>query len=526
VGRVLREPAVFDALVGMGGGGSALNATNTVRTTLFFACSSPPHFLNATSVEDIQSLQSHGDGNERLEGAGACGAPSGDSFVFGDGAFRATDELPLVVFENYVEGSVSIHSKRVGCAYAARRLVIGHENNGVHHSYLPPCGRGDAAVAWNGMVVYVPQYGTSSSLNVVTCLGIGLFYSYLDATFPASRTLLQQPQDGGGTSDAFILQYTRSYSLMLPHDTTAAARSAYVPPAQDRVDRRPIHPMFYLQSEADILARHRRFLDALYQRKIDLAMHTGVAQSFRPLQRSLISQRPLFGLSVLYENEVDQRNLGGLLRNANAFLVDHIFYTGRRKLNIKGAVGSQHYSRPIFLGPCPPLACDDAVDEDAIGDFLRHVDATLCATVNSENASRVKFLLLSTGQEFLYTSHHSASSPFDEGCLDAADTAFVSHPASLDMYAALCAGGPASNICLTQTEASLWDAFAGDGSRYVVLLIPQEGKLPHPALMRRVEGIVHVTPPDGRYHRGLPSQVAGGIALARWCSVVHPELRW
>lgn len=212
-----------------------------------------------------------------------------------------------------------------------------------------------------------------------TCLGIGLFYSYLDAVFPESRTLLTHSSEHLVASNlsenpACLERYTQPYSLMLPHDAKSTTEvGEYVTPARARVDQRPIHPMYYLQTEGEIQTLHGRFLDSLYERKIQRS-----PSSCRPLQRSLVSQRPLFGLSVLYENEFDQRNLGGMLRNANAFLVDHVFYTGRKKLNIMGAVGCQHYSRPIHLGPSPS-------DAESHEGFLRHVDSILGSTIHERN---------------------------------------------------------------------------------------------------------------------------------------------
>ncbi|KAG5470574.1 hypothetical protein LSCM1_01818 [Leishmania martiniquensis] len=614
--------------VGLEGCHSAFNATNSIRTCLYFQTASPPTFLTASSWEMIEHVQvreptpddfSTSESQEedvldlkavahlRKESCASVSHPFDGIALFGEDVYfselssscrngveigpASAVECPLVALENFADRAQSLMHTRLPAALSRSgggiRLVVGHENGGVRRSLLrvkggtprvslcdhtrDPTSAGISArtlAPVTDMVVYVPQFGTISSLNVVTSLGIALFYCYMDAACPEAREVFTgdtatsstaggTPADSGSPSSELdglrhrLQEYQSAFSRALPtpestgHEGALAAADAqptwpHAPVAgaavntTPRVDRRPLHPAFYQRSSEEIQHQQRLYRQALLQYSVGQSVGDSASrQGSSEASGSSTSLAASFGLSVLYENEYDQRNFGGLIRSANAFLVDYVFYVGRRKVNVVGAVGSYHYTPPMHLGalPDPPSAApsSDAMADGITCAWAAEIRARVEAKYKS-NAPR-SWWLLDCGHDFLYASALD-SRPQRGGCdVDAA----ASHPASLQAFRRMKARGQVRSLC--DSAASLREA-AGGG---LVLLIPQEGRLPHPGLMGLCTGVLTVLPEGvhfgeraeramvgasdrGHGHRGLPSQVASGIALQRLSSVLHPRL--
>lgn len=604
--------------VGLEGCHSAFNATNSIRTCLYFQTSAPPTFLTATSWSSIEHVQlrdapvlnaaaavcegadtgSEASSVSRApvsEPSGASGSlrasPVSDAVspfdgiaLFGEQAFFCSTseehtrreggasmpvESPMVAIENYAERAQSVLHTRLPSAHRtngeALRLVVGHENWGVRRSLLQARNEGEAqgrccstspsscssAPPVADLVVYVPQYGTISSLNVVASLGIALFYCYLDAAHPGARVIYNPAGADSvaeGSADdssselspasAAELQLRRSlddyqtfFAKSLPSPANAgsgaAADAAAHVNSTPRVDSRPLHPVFYRHTMEEIHERQRAYREALlrYSGADAFALEpTGGVREQSTAQTSSVKPPSFFGVSVLYENVHDQRNFGGLIRNANAFLVDHILYVGRRKVNVVGAVGSYHYTPPHHLGYLPDeeaaTTTQHAAEHEEWAAGIREKAAALYVTHVPRN-----WWMLDCGHDFLYTT--ALSGTFADSSVAA------SHPASLAMYRRMKSEGRVR--CLCEREDELREAASGG----LVLLIPQESRLPHTALQRLCTGILTVLP-DGAHHaehlcgddagvqggghRGLPSQVASGIALQRLSAVLHPRL--
>lgn len=492
------DKSQLDVVIGLEGCNTALNATNAIRTALCFGSRQPPHFLSVQQLSDIQSLQQRtstkGSGGSQIA---ICGREIFDVQL---------QHTPLSIFENFIPGAISLHAARLSSPSVERRLLIGHENFGVSASYFSP------SFSPRADVVYIPQYGTISSVNVVVCLGIGLFYYRMDLTAPHARTLL-----GRETSACMsevrdvVADYERVFTELLPRASasTGSTQSGVLPPAVDRADLRPLHPLFYGADSSKIAATYHSYLEALST--VERSRSHG-GWSTTTLHRSLLTGRPLFGVSVLYENNFDQRNFGGLLRNANAFLADHVFYLGRKKVNIVGAVGCQHYSRPVYLGPSSAPIAPSWV--------MERVRGVLPTPIIS-----VDVWFLSCGHEWLYTTAADGdASCGSEGC-----SSYDSTADSLRAYETLARDGVHVELH-TWTETELREVFCPpETPKHHVLVVPQEGKLPHASILQLCKGIVRVAADDNGSavkHRGLPSQVASGVALQRLFSILHPHLRW
>ena len=59
--------------------------------------------------------------------------------------------------------------------------------------------------------------------------------------------------------------------------------------------------------------------------------------------------RKCFPYSVLMEQWQGDFNIGGLVRNANAFAAKEVFYIGKKKWDRRGAVGTHHYTAVKYL---------------------------------------------------------------------------------------------------------------------------------------------------------------------------------
>lgn len=568
--------------VGLEGCRSAFNATNAIRTCMFFGTRTPPTFLSLDHWRSIEHVQSRGD--ENISGVAHAAETTGTIdvrtwkhiAVFGDDAFHHPSECsssssPIVALENFTHRSENVLRRRFPCA---ARLVVGHENAGVSRKYISgetdtssgSTTPGRSSASHHGSdtsnnnnvraecVVYIPQYGTISSLNVVTSLGIALFYAFLDQSYPQSRTLPFEHVDGAAdravlcdtleaAKEASLSNYQSRFEQPIPTDgNLVVSPKAFAHPNGNptpRIDTRPIHPTYYTQDLADIVRNHVAYRQSLLD----------YSNASRP---DGSPRRTRFGISVLYENDYDQRNLGGLIRNANAFLVDQVCYIGRRKFNVMGAVGSYHYTPPVYMGE-PFIHSGSSTDDDelrtSLGDALAEADvqrrpsqSTLLLTTWSlsfrQKIEEVcggpsRFWLLDCGHGSMYAEDYThirqkflalpleGSDGVDQGTEECRSKSTID---SLLWYNAHIRDDKYL-ISLCDSEETLYEA-AGDG---IVLVVPQEGKLPDISILKLCERILTIFPifvkDSLQAAPGLPSQVASGIALQRLSVVLHPALK-
>jgi tRNA(Leu) C34 or U34 (ribose-2'-O)-methylase TrmL len=445
----------------MEGCSAAFNATNCIRTCLFFAAA-PPTFLNATGLGDIHKLerQHRGDADTEHDSDAASVARFAPEM--------ADPSLPTVVLENFVDRAQSIETFEFP---QECNIVAGHENDGVSST----------RVAAADHVVFVPQYGTISSLNVVTSMGIALFHHRLHSA-RRERLRIRRTQPPSDPTPKLIRRSVRDVdAVVAPQLEAYTAQFKQALPVNDngtRADLRPIHPLYYHLSHDDIMQRHSERVQGIL---------SSVAQSDTPGGEGVLR------LSVLYENDVDMRNLGGLIRNANSFLTD-VYYTGRRKINRQGTVGSNHYTNITHLG-------DAAEGPGAVAEALGKQQLELWCVDNEH-----RHLLRASGGGPVVGVH--AATDTDEVL---ASLPVVALDADDEVVAA----------------ALLARRRSGVATRGIMLLIPQEGIAPCAALLRlctrRVvlsSAAATVSPDDDTVaHRGIASQISAGIVLQRLFSL-------
>lgn len=636
-------------LVGCEGCQHAFNFMNTLRTSLFFGLAEAPTFLHAKDTSDIVGFQSrpsdtvcHQDEHKVPVEVTTAPSSSLPTSHWGMEAFETlrqrqrqgytmTQRMPdgesnvLYAVECFVENAQSIQEVRFTTPCA---IVMGHENVGVSAPFLTEARqqqqqqrRGKGGEGACGAIVYIPTYGTVSSINVVTTLGIVLFYCYMDLVAPQSRTIRPSLLEHGDSKslhhhqhlfdqeDRFPLatQYRRAFSVALPSSSSSAAavagegscggsgggsdgrvlprRSSAPAPSQrmeGREEPRPIHPLFYHLSDTEITKRHAALKDELFtlaSRQLRLESDDAQQPPSASPHRHPLSQHPSSsGISIFYENDCDTRSLGGMLRSMNNFLCDWLFWVGRRKMVSVGAVGGHHHDvfQKHYLGPLPPPTSSSTTKGTATtvpqSYSANQTFADQWAAEVQQRCAGAQWWLVSCGHEPLVrpTANRRVSSNEDgsgeeEDLLDeegvwTTPLSSIEHVLSLPFYS------------LLDSEAQLRERMGTSG---VVLVIPPEGKLPHPAILQNVtavltvteveperelykwaaaaaaataastadvpsstsssEGLVHPDSKKSRSihavpyrpdasHRGIPIQVGCGIALQRLLSVRHPTL--
>ncbi|KAG5503574.1 hypothetical protein JKF63_05715 [Porcisia hertigi] len=209
-------------------------------------------------------------------------------------------------------------------------------------------------------------------------------------------------------------------------------------------------------------------------------------------------------LSVLIYNELGDRNIGAVIRNANVFNCEYVAIVNRRRFNRRGALGTQkvmdvrffesvdeHGARELFEGyevwllyPYYPnlVLYDPQRNDDAYyksSTFLRHEDPIL--------------------QAWSATHHHLTS-----------EHPLVTHSPHLRQRAV--------NLDNDISLASAMQEVKHKSLRGILLAVPEEGCSPHPCLCKISHRVVYVTSPSllpHRTQRGLNPALSTAIALER-----------
>ena len=563
--------------VGLEGCGTALNATNAIRTALYFGTTAPT-FLRVTGWQDIVKFESrdhhHGAGDADLaapfpeeersftsdasritrKGASTTVAHFGKTVV--NSATIATStpaatepasaEPPIIEVSSspHYGGStkrplqiaMEIYDPRATCldeftfpeVGEACNIIVGHENEGVTKETLAAADH----------VLFIRQYGTISSLNVVSALGIALAECHrqhqvlpVKAVGPAG--------DGSGARQEHRTTASTKIPELLDRPFHSALPSSELTEGGDgttrrRVDPRPIHPAFYGLGKTGICQQQ----EALHQQMFSTVAanlpceHQAIDQSVGCLSTTpevtppSAATTPIIRLGLLYDNDVDSRNLGGSIRNANAFACASVWYVGRRKWNRQGAVGSYHYV-PVQHFPTiggVTESADGTIEqgpprgEQHDNDMCDRPAAASTPLVDAMREARAELWFLSCDQECLWEEGENGP-----GLSDALRNTMRELPV-------LYLDEPDSEITQAIADARCQQCHA----HRIVLLVPQEGIPPREELMRLCRRVVCVSrslstwgstsfsskSPGHHKHRGLPSQIASAIALRRLTTVL------
>ncbi|CBZ14721.1 conserved hypothetical protein [Leishmania braziliensis MHOM/BR/75/M2904] len=334
------------------------------------------------------------------------------------------------------------HRHFSGRQSAGVELVLGMEN-GLSQKVVEECD----------LCMYIPQYGSIGSLSMISALAIAAHSTWREAVQEESNT---------------------------SHISIAPQRASH---GHKPLSNSPHRVQHSLPHEMDLLGFSNAAIKAILKER---------RQSY-DLQ-----------LSVLMYNELGDRNIGAVIRNANVFNCEYVAVVNRRRFNRRGALGTQkvldvHFfatvdedaARGLFEGyevwllyPYYPnlLIYEAGRKEDAAYNlltFLRHEDPVL--------------------QAWGATQHQLTSE----------------HPLVV-RYPHLC-----QQVVFLDDDRSLASCVQDVKRRKlrgILLAVPEEGCSPHPCLCKLSHRVVYVTSPSHLPHqtqRGLNPALSTAIALER-----------
>ena len=259
---------------------TAFNHTNFIRVSLYFRTHQPIFKCVAGGFREVKGMWFRKENShEDIARFGSLGLKNGIAKL----SAASDGSIERIVLENYVEGAINI----LGLSWTTSCILsVGNENLGSSTESLLDANK----------VVYIPQFGVISSLNVVTALAIALHVRHVSLSNYNGKALV----DGN----------RRNHSEMSDFAFPRLPRNG---------DLRPIRPILYNRTNQEIM--------------------------------KFAIEKRIKKLAVFYENTIDLKNFGGVIRNCNAFAVEKVYYCGRRKINRQGTVGAYNYVDIEHLDP-------------------------------------------------------------------------------------------------------------------------------------------------------------------------------
>ncbi|CBZ27567.1 conserved hypothetical protein [Leishmania mexicana MHOM/GT/2001/U1103] len=325
---------------------------------------------------------------------------------------------------------------------AGVQLVLGMEN-GLSQEVVDACN----------LCTYIPQYGSVGSLSMLSALAIAAHSTW--------RAVVREDGTTFHTSLAF-------------HDPS----HGHMP-----LSNSPDRVRHSLPHEMNLLGCSNAAIKALLEER----------------RRTYDLQ-----VSVLIYNELGDRNIGAVIRNANVFNCEYVAIVNRRRFNRRGAIGTHKVMNVLFF---------DTVNDDAARQRFEGYEVWLLypyypnlvmyeaegkedASSNSSTFVRHEDPVL---QAWGATQHQLTSE----------------HPLVV-LYPHLCQ----QTVFLDDDRslASCVQDVKRRKLRGILLAVPEEGCSPHPCFCKLSHRVVYVTSPSFLPHqtqRGLNPALSTAIALER-----------
>lgn len=321
-------------------------------------------------------------------------------------------------------------------------LVLGMEN-GLTDNTIDLCDH----------CMYIPQYGSIGSLSMLSALAI--------ATHTVASEYNRFLSDTSGSKNASLASRSRGH---MPLSNSSSSEKTTLPHEADLLN----------YSNKDIIAilQHRRM-----QFKLQI--------------------------SVIMHNELGDRNIGAVMRNANVFNCENFIILNRRRFSRRGAVGTQKTLAVHFFDSVSDRQCQQLLENQEIwllysyypylhiyGDSEQHRAQRMRSFVRADDP-----LLL----EWRSTGH----------ILSLEHPLIVQHS---HLY---------GTEVFLDDEKSLFIAVQNTlerGYKGIVLAVPEEGTSVHPDLAKRCRRVTYVTSPSKvpiLIERGLNAALSTAIALER-----------
>ncbi|GET89089.1 hypothetical protein, conserved [Leishmania tarentolae] len=321
-------------------------------------------------------------------------------------------------------------------------LVLGMEN-GLSQEVADTCG----------LYTYIPQYGSVGSLSMLSALAIAAHSTW--------RAVVKEDCNTSHTSLA--LQRASRGHMPLSNSLNRVQHS--------------------LPHEVDLLACSNATIKAILEER----------------RRTYALQ-----VSVLMYNELGDRNIGAVIRNANVFNCEYVAIVNRRRFNRRGALGTHNVLNMRFF---------ESVNDETAQQLFEGYEVWLlypyypylliyeddqkgCASCNSSTFLRHDNAVL---QAWCATQHQLTTE----------------HPLVV-RYPHLC-----QQAVFLDDDTSLTSAVKDVKRRKlrgILLAVPEEGCSPHPCLCKLSHRVLYVTSPSFLPHqtqRGLNPALSTAIALER-----------
>lgn len=326
-------------------------------------------------------------------------------------------------------------------------LVLGMEN-GMSPEIVESCDH----------CVYIPQYGSIGSLSMLSALAI--------ATHTVGRGLGEDSQPGELSKSAAI---SHSFGHM-PLSNNRHPNSAALP------------------HEADLLCRSNDEIKSILKKR----------REAYNLQ-----------LSVIIYNELGDRNIGAVMRNANVFNCEYVAVVNRRRFNRRGAIGTQKVMDVHFLSSVFDDAARSLLDGYEVWLLYPYYPNLIIYTATTDISNADSDLTFRRHDDHLLRtwcrSHHHLTALHP---LVAAHSSLQNNPVYLDDSESLGAA-----VRSVQARSL----------RGIVLAVPEEGSSPHPSLGDISSSVVYVTHScvvPHKTQRGLNPALSTAIALERIRSTI------
>ncbi|CAJ1989320.1 SpoU rRNA Methylase family [Leishmania donovani] len=325
---------------------------------------------------------------------------------------------------------------------AGVELVLGMEN-GLSQEVADACN----------LCTYIPQYGSVGSLSMLSALAIA-----------AHSTWRAAVREEGNTSDTSLAPHRALHGHM---------------PLSNSPDRQRDS----LPHEMDLLACSNAAIKDLLEER----------------RRSYDLQ-----VSVLIYNELGDRNIGAVIRNANVFNCEYVAIVNRRRFNRRGALGTHKVMNVLFF---------ETVNDDAARQLFEGYEVWLLYPYYPN-------LVMYEAERKGDASNSSSTFVRHEDPVlqawGATQHELTSEHPLVVRYPHLCQKAVFLDDDLSL--ASCVQDVKRRKLRGILLAVPEEGCSPHPSLCKLSHRVVHVISPSFLPHqtqRGLNPALSTAIALER-----------
>nr|CCC46569.1 conserved hypothetical protein [Trypanosoma vivax Y486] len=346
-------------------------------------------------------------------------------------------------------------------------IVLGMEN-----------GLSDTVVSQCDHCVYIPQYGSIGSLSMLSAMAIAVHSAFTARHWAGEHGHALLPVNG---------------HMPLSNDNT-----------HNENGNESGHSNQCATNGKEAVQWRR--LGALPHEKDLISLSNDEIRAVLAARRSTYALQ----ITVMVYNELGDRNIGAIMRNANAFNCEGMIVLNRRKFNRRGAVGTQHLLDVSFHSSVDEASCQSRLHGNTLWLLYQYYPYLKMHGHTLDPSAAL-------GEEETFIRHENTAL---QGWLRSGHCLGEGHPMIQG-----CSGGAGRHLIGTEVylddTSSLKAAVrevVREGYRGIILAVPEEGATVPPEvvrLARRVVFIIHPQRLPKSVQRGLNGALASAVALER-----------